>query len=130
MANASGGGSITQDPEGFKNRRETRRGIHWASGSTVIAAVIRAVVGSLGRAYLGVSIGAARDDERANREFLRTQRIALYGDYLAAVDETCVLMEPFWPPSQPDGLPYVDLPYPSQLTLRLHDRSTRRTRNP
>ena len=95
MTNASGGGSTIQDPEGFKNPRETRRGIHWASGSTVIAAVIRAVVGSLGRAYLGVAIGADRDDERANREFLRTQRIALYGDYLAAVDETRVLMEPF-----------------------------------
>ena len=60
-------------------------------------------MGSLGRAYLGVAIGADRDDERANRDFLRTQRIALYGDYLAAVDETRVLMEPFLPPYQPDG---------------------------
>ncbi len=60
MTNASGGGSTIQDPEGFKNPRETRRGIHWAFGSTVIAAVIRAVVGSLGRAYLGVAIGADR----------------------------------------------------------------------
>jgi hypothetical protein len=75
VATGDGGGSTVQDPEGFRNRRETRRGIHWASVSTVIAAVIGAVVGSLGGAYLGVAVGADRDDERADREFWRTQRI-------------------------------------------------------
>jgi hypothetical protein len=130
VANASGGGSTIQDPEGSNTAARPGEASTGRPKSTVIAAVIRAVVGSLGGAYLGVSIGADRDDERANREFLRTQRIALYGDYPAAVDETRVLMEPVLPPSQPDGSPYVDLPYPSQLPLRLHDRSTRRSRNP
>jgi hypothetical protein len=92
VATGDGGGSTVQDPEGFRNRRETRRGIHWASVSTVIAAVIGAVVGSLGGAYLGVAVGADRDDERADREFWRTQRITVYGEFLAATEETRSLM--------------------------------------
>jgi hypothetical protein len=59
----------------------------------VVAAVIGAVVGSLGGAYLGVAIGADRDDERSDREFWRVQRISIYGDFLAAAEESRVLIE-------------------------------------
>ncbi len=60
---------------------------------TVVAAVIGAVVGSLGGAYLGVAVGADRDDERADREFWRTQRISIYADFLAAAEESRDIME-------------------------------------
>jgi len=108
VTTGSGGGSTVQDSEGFRNRREARRGSHVTSVSTVIAAVIGAVVGSLGGAYLGVAVGADRDDERSNREFLRTQRVALYGEYLAAVDEARSLIDPVHLDLNPDGTFILD----------------------
>jgi hypothetical protein len=98
VATGDGGGSTVEDPEGFKNRRETRRGTHWASVSTVIAAV----VGGLGGAYLGVMIGADRDDARADRKFAREQRIEVYGDFLGSTDKAMKSIEPF-PPGPPEG---------------------------
>jgi len=74
----------------------------------VIAAVIGAVIGSLGGAYLGVTVGADRDDERSNREFLRTQRVVLYGEYLAAVDEARRLIDPVGLDVEPDGAFVID----------------------
>ena len=97
--------------------------------STVIAAVIGAVVGSLGGAYLGVTVGADRDDERSNHEFWRTQRIALYGDYLAAADEAHSLMDPRIPKPwmfRADGtIDLGGLPTPSEENLRVIDESLR-----
>ncbi len=67
-----------------------------------------AVIGSLGGAYIGVTVGADRDDERSNREFLRTQRVVLYGEYLAAVDEARRLIDPVGLDVEPDGAFVID----------------------
>lgn len=113
VATASNGVPTVEEREGAKNRRLNLL-------STLAATLIGAVIGSLGGAYLGVTVGADRDDDRSNREFLRTQRIALYGEYLAAVDQSQALMDPFIPSSWELGPTSLlsELPVPSEEQRR------------
>jgi CRISPR/Cas system-associated protein Cas5 (RAMP superfamily) len=78
MATASGGGAT--------------RGLSFLS--PLATALIGAVVGGLGGAYLGVTIGADRDDARADREFAREQRIEVYGEFLGNIDKAMGSIEP------------------------------------
>jgi hypothetical protein len=94
--------------------------------STLAATLIGAVVGGLGGAYLGVTIGADRDDARSDREFIRTQRAALYGEYLAAVDEAQALMAPARLDIEPDGTLILDsAALDAEQTAALKEESNR-----
>jgi hypothetical protein len=95
VATASSGVPTVEEREGVKNRRRNLL-------STLAATLIDAVVGSLGGAYLGVTVGANRDDERSNRKFLRRDRTALYGGFLTAVDESYSLVSRWIPPRRRD----------------------------
>jgi hypothetical protein len=82
--------AVKPDPEKVKDRQ-----INWRLGWIAAAA---AVAASLISGVVGVYIGANRDDERSRQEVLRTERSALYTDYVAAIDESRLLMQPFFPP--------------------------------
>jgi hypothetical protein len=107
VANASGGGSTIQDPEGFNNRHWNWRAARLGAISGVLGGLLAAGIGVVG-IWLGAGIAADRDDARSDREFIRTQRVALYGEYLAAVDEAQRLIEPVGLDVEPDGAFVID----------------------
>lgn len=63
------------------------------------------------------NITADREDERSNREFLQTQRVTAYSEYLTAVDEARQLMGPFLPPDDAGETRRLELPYPDAPQL-------------
>jgi len=64
----------------------------------VVATVITALLAT-GGAFAGSVIAANREDQRSSHEFWRAQRTAQYADFVAAIDEAQLLMEPYRPPS-------------------------------
>jgi hypothetical protein len=101
VATASGGLPSVEEREGVKNRGEERKNTRLNVIAVLVAALVGAVAG-LGGVLVGVNITADRDDQRSTREFLQTQRISVYGEYLAGVDEARALVEPFLPAIEAD----------------------------
>ncbi|MEX5717769.1 hypothetical protein [Geodermatophilus maliterrae] len=92
MSSASGGGATVEEREGVKNRRQDWRSALIGAASGLVATAI-----AFGGVLYGTNVTADRDDDRSNREFLQTQRIAVYGEYLTAVDDSYSLMRPWIP---------------------------------
>lgn len=84
--------------------------------ATLLAALLAAVFG-LGGVLIGAWMAAGRDDERADREFLRTQRIAVYGEYLGAIYDAEAAFEKHVPAGGVAARPFVEVPAPSEEQL-------------
>src|SRR4051794_12974924 len=89
MATVSTGPPSVEDREGAHNRRELRWSTSVNTAGTVVAAILGAILG-----VVATLISADRDDQRADREFWRAERATLYTDYVAAIDESQLLMQP------------------------------------
>ncbi len=82
--------SHADKPDADKDRQSAWR-LAWMTTAA-------AVVGSLVTSVVTVVVVANRDDDRSHQEFLRAERAELYTQYVAAVDESRLLMEPFLRP--------------------------------
>ncbi len=92
------------------NRRTHLFGIRISATATVLAALLSGIVGGVG----GSVLTADRTDARSQNEFLQTQRISLYGEFLAQVDTSMGLMADYVPSVHNEtGTAYLDLPAPS-----------------
>jgi hypothetical protein len=92
-----------EDPEGRRNRSTDRAGHRLSARVTAFAAFVGVVSG-----LLASWLTASRDDARSERDFLRVQRISLYGEFLTKVDQINALLErvqeDYPPAGDPSGL--------------------------
>ena len=88
------GTPTVEESEGDKNRSEARRTTSFNVVATFVAAVIAAASG-VGGVLVGASASADRDDARSDREFLRTQRIAVYSEFLATAEDLEQRADPY-----------------------------------
>ncbi len=100
-------GSDGRGSRGFQNRHWNWRAARLGAISGVLGGLLAAGIGVVG-IWLGAGIAADRDDARSDRESIRTQRVALYGEYLAAVDEAQRLIAPARLGLEPDGTFILD----------------------
>src|SRR4051794_16767117 len=69
-------------------------GARTTAGATVLGALITGLFGGILGGVLAAEVTENRNDVRGEREFLQTQRTALYGQYLAAAEKMNAAAEP------------------------------------
>jgi hypothetical protein len=97
-----------EEREGRRNRRHA----WWTAGLAALVGLLIAVIG-VGGAWVGTRMQVDSEDARSEREFLQTQRVQLYGEFLAQVDNNMALMGPYVPRYDTPENAYLDMPAPS-----------------